>query len=75
MSHSSPCLKTRLPATHGGDNILEFFKINSAKPEFKLFNGLVARPIEEREDGFVEVYIPAMDSFLLLLPDELEEDG
>ena len=53
---------------------MEYFKINSAKPEFKLFNGLVARPIEEREDGFVEVYIPAMDSFLLLLPDELEED-
>lgn len=53
---------------------MEYFKINSTKPEFKLFNGLVARPIEEREDGFVEVYIPAMDSFLLLLPDELEED-
>ena len=52
---------------------MEYFKINSTKTEFKLFNGLVARPIEEREDGFVEVYIPAMDSFLLLLPDELED--
>lgn len=60
--------------THGGDNILEYFKINSTKPEFKLFNGLVASPIEEREDGYVEVYIPAMDSFLLLLPDELEDE-
>lgn len=52
---------------------MEYFKINSTKPEFKLFNGLVAKPIEEREDGFVEVYVPAMDSFLLLLPDELED--
>ena len=47
--------------------------MNSTKPECKPFNGLVARPIEEREDGYVEVYIPAMDSFLLLLPDELED--
>lgn len=52
---------------------MEYFKINSSKPEFKLFNGLTARPIEERDDGYLEVYVPALDSFILLLPEELEE--
>lgn len=52
---------------------MEYFKINSKKPEFKLFNGLTAKPIEERDDGYLEVYVPALDSFILLLPEELEE--
>ena len=52
---------------------MDYFKISSTKPEFKLFNGLVAKPIEEREDGYVEVYVPAMGTFILLLPEELED--
>lgn len=56
-----------------GSVLMEYFKINSTKPEFKLFNGLTAKPIEERDDGYLEVYVPALDSFILLLPEELEE--
>ena len=51
---------------------LEFI-IRSNKAEFKVFNGQKAKLYREREDGFIEVYVPAMDIFILVLPNELEE--
>ena len=49
------------------------FIIRSDKAELKVFNGQRAKLYREREDGFIEVYIPAMDIFILVLSDELEE--
>lgn len=49
------------------------FVIRSDKAEFKVFNGQKAKVYRRREDGFIEVYIPAMDIFILVLPEELEE--
>ena len=49
------------------------FVIRSNKAEFKVFNGQKAKIYRKREDGFIEVYVPAMGIFILVLPDELEE--
>lgn len=51
---------------------LEFI-IRSDKAESKIFNGQKVKFYRKREDGFVEVYVPAMDIFILVLPNELEE--
>ena len=49
------------------------FVIRSDKAEFKVFNGQKAKIYRKREDGFIEVYVPAMGIIILVLPDELEE--
>lgn len=50
---------------------LEYFTIQSDKPEFKLFNGLLAKPVRTRSDGYIEVYVPAIKGMILLESDEL----
>lgn len=49
------------------------FKIDTDKPEYKKYNGkecwVPRNPI--REDGYVEVYIPSTNEYILVRPSEL----
>ena len=51
------------------------FRIKTDKPEYEKYNGKEAwiprNPV--REDGFVEVYVPAYGEFILVRPSELED--
>lgn len=49
------------------------FKIQTDKPEYEKYNGKQAwiprNPV--REDGFIEVYVPAYEEYILVRPSEL----
>ena len=45
------------------------FKIDTDKPEYEKYNGKECWVI--REDGYVEVYIPSTNEYILLRPSEL----
>lgn len=51
------------------------FRIKTDKPEYEKYNGKEAwiprNPV--REDGFVEVYVPAYGEYILVRPSELED--
>lgn len=49
-------------------------KIKTDKKSYLQYNGLECLLIKtDRDDGLVEVYIPAKDVFILLYPHELED--
>ena len=51
------------------------FTINTAKKEYSKYNNkqcwVVHQPF--REDGFIEVYVPEEEAYILLRPSELED--
>lgn len=51
------------------------FKIRTDKPEYKLYNGQVCWIANNavRHDGFIEVYVPKYEEYILVRPSELED--
>lgn len=51
------------------------FIINTDHKHYLEYNGLICKVVHEppREDGYIEVYIPDRDVFILLKSIELEE--
>ena len=48
--------------------------VQTDKEEYKSFNGFECHIVDaHRDDGFVEVYVPAFGVMILLLPSELED--
>lgn len=48
--------------------------INTDRDEYKSFNGFECIIVNtHREDGYVEVFVPAFNILILLLPHELED--
>lgn len=50
------------------------FIINTNKREYLSFNGYECKVVTIRDDGFVEVYVPAFTSMIILAQEELIDE-
>lgn len=50
-------------------------KVNTQREYYRTYNGAEIKIINtKREDGFIEVFLPEHSVFILLFPDELEDE-
>ena len=50
------------------------FTVRTTNPYYKAFNGAKCKIVNDsRDDGLVEVFLPAYQCMILLRPDELED--
>lgn len=54
--------------------MIDYFTIESDKAELKLFNGLKAKVISKRTDGYVEVFLPTFNILILVEPIDLSDE-